>query len=143
MAAVNGGNVALTENGKKVESPNGVTILGYSDLPSRLPTAASNLYGNNAAKFLLSAGPTTTGKKGYFHIDYEDPAVRGMLVVDKGKLTWPAPAYQPPAPKAPPVAAEPEPTISPEEQVMRTTRGNVGLATAAVAVTLAIGAMAG
>eukprot|EP00747_Dinoflagellata_sp_TGD_P154935 gnl/TRDRNA2_/TRDRNA2_177544_c1_seq10.p1 gnl/TRDRNA2_/TRDRNA2_177544_c1~~gnl/TRDRNA2_/TRDRNA2_177544_c1_seq10.p1 ORF type:complete len:1207 (+),score=256.64 gnl/TRDRNA2_/TRDRNA2_177544_c1_seq10:3-3623(+) len=144
MAAVTGGNVAMTKNGEVVTSPNGVKILGFSDLPSRLPTAASNLWGNNAAKFILSAGPTTTGNKGYFHIDYEDPAVRGMLVVDGGKLTWPAPPYQPPAP--PPMATVETPEeekVSPEEQVFSSTMDSVKLTTMAVGAMLAVGVAAG
>ena len=95
MASVNGGNVIGTVDGEKVVTKNGVSILGYSDLPSRLPTAASQLFGRNQANFLLSVGPQTTGNKGFFEIDYDDPAVRGMLVVDGGKLTWPAPPYEP------------------------------------------------
>ena len=76
MASVNGGNVVGTVDGEKVVTKNGVSILGYSDLPSRLPTAASQLFGRNQANFLLSVGPQTTGNKGEFVIDYEDPAVR-------------------------------------------------------------------
>ena len=76
MASVNGGNVIGTVDGEKVVTKNGVSILGYSDLPSRLPTAASQLFGRNQANFLLSVGPQTTGTKGEFVIDYEDPAVR-------------------------------------------------------------------
>ena len=76
MASVNGGNVIGTVDGEKVVTANGVSILGYSDLPSRLPTAASQLFGRNQANFLLSVGPQTTGTKGFFEIDYEDPAAR-------------------------------------------------------------------
>ena len=65
-----------TVDGQKIVTKNGVSILGYSDLPSRLPTAASQLFGRNQANFLLSVGPQTTGTKGFFEIDYEDPAVR-------------------------------------------------------------------
>ena len=51
------------------------------------------------AKFLLSVGPTTgASAKGEYKVDYADDAVRGMLVVDRGELTYPAPAYQPPEP---------------------------------------------
>ena len=71
MASVNGGNVIGTVDGEKIVTKNGVSILGYSDLPSRLPTAASQLFGRNQANFLLSVGPQTTGTKGEFVIDYE------------------------------------------------------------------------
>mmetsp|Transcript_6446 Transcript_6446/g.22794 ORF Transcript_6446/g.22794 Transcript_6446/m.22794 type:complete len:463 (+) Transcript_6446:79-1467(+) len=101
MASVNGGNVALTVDGAETVTPNGVTILGYSDLPSRLAAAASTLYGNNVAKFLLAVGPFT-GAPGRFHVDLEDPATRAMLVIQDGKLTWPSPPYVPPQGAAPP-----------------------------------------
>jgi len=98
LAASNGGNVEGTKRDEVVTTPNGVTIIGYSNLASRLPSTASSLFGNNVAKFVLSAGPTTGGNKGEFAIDYADDAVRGMLVVDKGTLTYPAPPYTPPEP---------------------------------------------
>ena len=69
----------------------GVTCIGFTDLPSRLPTQSSTLYSNNITKFLLSMGPFTTGKKGEFLIDHEDEAVRGALVLENGKMMWPAP----------------------------------------------------
>jgi len=68
-------------------------------MPSRLATTSSNLYSNNISKFLLSIGPQTTKQSGYFHIDHDDEAVRGMLVLENGKMMWPAPA--PPPPPAP------------------------------------------
>ena len=105
LAAENGGNIEGTVKDKATVTANGVTILGYTDLVSRLPTTASNLFGNNAAKFLLSVGPQTRGTKGAYAIDYEDEAVRGMLVVDKGALTYPAPPYEAPPPPPPKPAA--------------------------------------
>ena len=68
----------------------GVTCVGYTDLPSRLPTQSSTLYSNNLSKFLLSMGPFT-GHKGQFYIDHKDEAVRGALVLDNGEMMWPAP----------------------------------------------------
>ena len=68
----------------------GVTCVGYTDLPSRLPTQSSTLYSNNVSKFLLSMGPFT-GHKGQFYIDHKDEAVRGALVLDNGEMMWPAP----------------------------------------------------
>ena len=77
----------------------GVTCLGFTDLPSRLPTQSSTLYSNNISKFLLSAGPFTTKVKDAFQIDHKDDAVRGALVLEQGELRWPAPppAVSPPA----------------------------------------------
>jgi len=98
LAAENGGNVEPTQKDQVVTTENGVIVIGYTNLASRLPGTASALFGNNVAKFLLSVGPTTGGDKGEFRVDYADDAVRGMLVVDRGTLTYPAPAYQPPEP---------------------------------------------
>ena len=69
----------------------GVTCIGYTDLPSRLPTQSSTLYSNNLSKFLLSMGPFT-GHKGQFFIDHKDDAVRGALILDQGEMMWPAPS---------------------------------------------------
>lgn len=106
LAAEAGGNIETTVANEKVITDNGVTCLGYTDLPSRLSTTSSSLYSNNISKFLLSAGPQTTKNAGYYHIDHEDEAVRGMLVVEKGKLMWPAPL--PPAPAVAPAAEKKE-----------------------------------
>ena len=64
--------------------------VGYTDLPSRLPTQSSTLYSNNLSKFLLSMGPFT-GHKEQFFIDHKDDAVRGALILDNGEMMWPAP----------------------------------------------------
>ena len=59
LAAEMGGNVETTEPGKVIKTENGVTCVGYTDLPSRLATQSSTLYSNNISKFLLSMGPFT------------------------------------------------------------------------------------
>lgn len=96
LAAEAGGNVETTVKDQKIVTDNGVTCLGYTDLPSRLPTTSSALYSNNISKFLLSIGPQTTKQEGFYYIDHKDEAVRGMLVVENGKMMFPAPL--PPAP---------------------------------------------
>eukprot|EP00197_Chlamydomonas_leiostraca_P003034 CAMPEP_0202868590 /NCGR_PEP_ID=MMETSP1391-20130828/10961_1 /ASSEMBLY_ACC=CAM_ASM_000867 /TAXON_ID=1034604 /ORGANISM="Chlamydomonas leiostraca, Strain SAG 11-49" /LENGTH=464 /DNA_ID=CAMNT_0049548775 /DNA_START=96 /DNA_END=1487 /DNA_ORIENTATION=- len=95
LSAEAGGNCEYTVPGEVVRTDNGVTIIGYADLPSRLPTQSSTLYNNNIVKFLLSMGPFTTQKKGEFLIDYKDEAVRGALVLDNGTLSWPPPPPPP------------------------------------------------
>ena len=111
LAAEAGGNIETTVKDQKIVTENGVTCLGYTDLPSRLSTTSSSLYSNNISKFLLSAGPQTTKEAGYYYIDHEDEAVRGMLVVEKGKLMYPAPL--PAAP--PPTAKKTQEEEKPEE----------------------------
>eukprot|EP00752_Nemacystus_decipiens_P007624 g6814.t1 len=115
LAASNGGNVGTTVKDEVIVTENGVTCVGYTDLPSRLPQTSSQLYANNIAKLILATGPQTTKDKGYWYIDHEDPVSRGMLVVEEGKLMWPAPqAPPPPAPPAP-SAAETEAAKKKEE----------------------------
>ncbi|KAL1761733.1 NAD(P) transhydrogenase beta subunit-domain-containing protein [Schizophyllum commune] len=102
LAAEAGGNCALTKPGK-LNVVNGVTIVGYTDLPSRLPTQSSTLYSNNITKFLLSLGGD-----GKFAIDLSDEVVRGSLVVHKGQILPPVERKLPPQPT-------PRPTPSKEE----------------------------
>lgn len=110
LAAESGGNIETTVRDQKIVTSNGVTCLGYTDLPSRLPTTSSSLYSNNISKFLLSVGPQTTKTPGYFYIDHNDEAVRGMLVLEKGKMMYPAPL--PVAPPAPPKKKEEEKPVA-------------------------------
>lgn len=96
LAAEAGGNIETTVKDQRIVTENGVICLGYTDLPSRLPTTSSSLYSNNASKWFLSAGPHTTKVKDHFYIDHSDEAVRGMLVLEKGEMMYPAPLPPPP-----------------------------------------------
>ena len=58
----------------RAATANGVTMIGYTDLTSRLPSTATSLFGNNVAKFVLSVGPQTGGAKGEWRVDYADDA---------------------------------------------------------------------
>ncbi|KAM5464364.1 putative NAD(P)(+) transhydrogenase (Re/Si-specific) [Microsporum ferrugineum] len=98
LAAEAGGNCVLTKPGELVMSPNGVTIIGYTDLPSRLPTQSSTLYSNNITKFLLSMAPVEK----QYGIDLEDEVVRGSIVSHAGSILPPAPRPAPPPPPAAP-----------------------------------------
>ena len=98
LASEAGGNIATTVPGE-VSVHNGVTHIGYTDLPSRLPTQSSTLYGNNISKFLLSIGG-----KGRFHIDLEDEVVRGSIILKDGQKLWP-----PPPPKEVPQQEQQQP----------------------------------
>jgi len=103
LAAEGGGNCALTRPNEKVVE-HGVTILGYTDLPSRLATQSSTLYGNNLAKLLGLLGG---GEE--FKLDFEDEIVRGATVVRDGEITWPPPkSAAPPPPPKPKPAAKPK-----------------------------------
>jgi NAD(P) transhydrogenase subunit alpha len=99
LGAEQGGNCALTRPGEVVVR-NGVTIVGYVDLPSRLAPTASQLYGSNLTHLLADMG----GAKSW-HVDLEDGVVRGALVLSNGELMWP-----PPKPAAPP-PPKPQPRL--------------------------------
>jgi len=107
LAAEQGGNCELTIPHNVNVTENGITIIGYSDLPSRLPNQSSQLYGTNLRHLLTDMTPE---KDGQMIIDMEDEAVRGATVINKGEITWP-----PPAPKlsATPVEkpSEPAPVV--------------------------------
>lgn len=96
LAAENGGNCELTEPGQAIRIE-GVTILGYTDLPSRLPTQSSKLYANNIANLLADMTPD---KDGQLKIDLEDQVVRGSVVTHDGNTIWPPPQINDPSPVA-------------------------------------------
>jgi NAD(P) transhydrogenase subunit alpha len=103
MAAEQGGNCELTEPGKAVVK-HGVTIIGYTDLASRLAKQSSTLYATN---LLRLAEELCKAKDGTITVNMDDEAIRGLTVIHDGTITWP-----PPAPKlsaAPPAAAKPAP----------------------------------
>jgi len=84
LAAEAGGNIETIVPGE-LSVYNNVTHIGYTDLPSRLPTQASTLYSNNISKLLLSM----QGTKDHYFLDMADDVVRGSIVLDKGVTTWP------------------------------------------------------
>ncbi len=89
LAAEQGGNCELTVPHELSVTDNGVTIIGYSDLPSRLPTQSSQLYATNLRHILTDMTPE---KDGQMVINMEDEAVRGATVINAGEITWPPPA---------------------------------------------------
>jgi NAD(P) transhydrogenase subunit alpha len=88
MAASSGGNVAGSVADQVVTTANGVKIIGYSDLPGRLPTQASQLFSTNIVNLMKLLTP---GKDGELALDLEDVVQRGMLVAQGGEVTWPPP----------------------------------------------------
>jgi H+-translocating NAD(P) transhydrogenase subunit alpha len=109
MAAEQGGNCELTVPGEAVVR-HGVTIVGYTDLASRLAKQASTLYATNLLRLTEELCKT---KDGVINVNFEDDAIRGLTVVKEGALTWPAPAPKlPAAPVAKPAAAVAAPKAS-------------------------------
>jgi NAD(P) transhydrogenase subunit alpha len=106
MAAERGGNCELTEPGQAVVK-HGVTIVGYTDLNSRLAKQSSTLYSNNLFRLTEELCKT---KDGIINVNMEDDAIRGLTVIKDGEITWPAPAPKlPVAAVKPVVAAKPAP----------------------------------
>ena len=99
MAAEQGGNCELTVPGEAVVR-HGVTIVGYTDLASRMALQSSTLYATNL--FRLSEELCKT-KDGQINVNMEDDAIRGLTVIKEGEITWPAP----------PIAAAPKPPAKP------------------------------
>jgi NAD(P) transhydrogenase subunit alpha len=135
LAAEQGGNCELTVAGK-VTVVDGVTIIGYTDLPSRLAAQSSQLYGTNLRHLLTDLTPE---KDGNIVVDMEDEVIRGTTVCKDGETTWP-----PPAPKlsaAQPKAA-PAPAPAPKVEKKPSVLGSVvGAAIAGLAL-LGLGAVA-
>lgn len=91
MAAGQGGNVEGSAAGQRIVTENGVVILGYTDLPARLPAQASQLYGTNMLNLLKLL---TKDKDGQLRIDFDDVVQRSVTVVRDGEQTWPPPPVQ-------------------------------------------------
>ncbi|MGP1692330.1 MAG: Re/Si-specific NAD(P)(+) transhydrogenase subunit alpha [Giesbergeria sp.] len=102
MAAEQGGNCELTVPGEAVER-HGVTIIGYTDLASRLAKQSSTLYANNLLRLVEEL---CKAKDGVAVVNMEDDAIRGLTVTKDGSITWPAPPLKAaPVPVPKPVAA--------------------------------------
>jgi NAD(P) transhydrogenase subunit alpha len=107
LAALGGGNCELTRPGEAYTTANGVTIIGWTDLASRLPGQSSQLYGTNLVNAL---GLMTPEKDGRAVVDFDDEVIRTMTVAHEGAVTFPPPAVQVaavPAPAAKEVAPLP------------------------------------
>jgi NAD(P) transhydrogenase subunit alpha len=103
LAAEQGGNCELTEPNKVVVK-HGVTIIGYTDLPSRLAKQSSTLYATNL--FRLSEELCKT-KDGVINVNMDDDAIRGLTVIKEGNITWPPPPLKLAAPAVAKPAAMP------------------------------------
>ncbi|KAI2974610.1 hypothetical protein CBS147323_1270 [Aspergillus niger] len=138
LAAEAGGNCEATVPGELSKFED-VTVIGYTDLPSRLPTQSSTLYSNNIIKFLLSMSPQEKS----FGIDLMDEVVRGSIVTHDGKIIPPAPRpVPPPAPKQEiptPAKEQAELALSPWKKATR----DVATTTAGMGTALALGKATG
>lgn len=107
LAAEQGGNCELTEPGQLTKK-HGVTLIGYTDLPSRMSGQSSELYANNIGHLFEELCPK---KNGSIDLNFDDEVIRGTTVIKGGEVTWP-----PPAPKlsaAAPAVKKEEPAPAP------------------------------
>ena len=110
LAAEKGGNCKLTVMDEKIVTENGVTIVGYTDFPSRMASQASSLYATNIRHMMTDLTPE---KDGQINHDMEDDVIRGATVTFEGDITFP-----PPPPKIQAIAAQPKQEVkelTPEE----------------------------
>lgn len=104
LAAQNGGNCEYTVPNEVITTAGGVKVIGYTDLPGRLPTQSSQLYGTNLLNLLKLL---CKEKDGTIAIDFDDVVIRGVTVVREGEVTWPAPPIT--------VSAQPQAAAKPVE----------------------------
>ncbi|HEY4351983.1 MAG TPA: Re/Si-specific NAD(P)(+) transhydrogenase subunit alpha, partial [Paraburkholderia sp.] len=147
LAAEQGGNCEFTQPGVAAQAE-GVTIVGYADLPSRMATQSSQLYGTNLRHLLTDMTPE---KNGEIVVNLDDEVIAGMTVIRNGENKWPTPkraAPPPPAANAAAAAQAPKAAghgagaaVTAEQRRRATTLGIVGLVVAAVLI-VALGAVA-
>jgi NAD(P) transhydrogenase subunit alpha len=135
LAAEQGGNCELTEPGEVVVH-HGVTLIGYTDMPSRLAAQSSQLYATNLRHLLTDLTPE---KDGQINVDMEDEVFRGATVCKDGTTTWPPPA---PTLSAAPAKAKPAPAPAPKVEKKKSVAGPIiGMVIAGLAL-LGLGAVA-
>ncbi|MBO9450209.1 Re/Si-specific NAD(P)(+) transhydrogenase subunit alpha [Tropicibacter sp. R16_0] len=111
LAAEKGGNCKLTIADEKIVTENGVTIIGYTDFPSRMAAQSSTLYATNIRHMMADLTPE---KDGQIVHNMEDDVIRGATVTHQGEITFP-----PPPPKVAAIAAQKKPEVkelTPEEK---------------------------
>ncbi|MEO0930507.1 MAG: Re/Si-specific NAD(P)(+) transhydrogenase subunit alpha [Pseudomonadota bacterium] len=146
LAAERGGNCKLTVKDEKIVTDNGVTIIGYTDFPSRMAAQSSTLYATNIRHMMSDLTPEKDGTPVH---DMEDDVIRGATATHQGEITFP-----PPPPKVAAIAAQPkkEPPkeLTPEEKraqevaaFQKETRNQVTLLAVGAALVLGIGMIPG
>jgi H+-translocating NAD(P) transhydrogenase subunit alpha len=140
LAAEQGGNCELTEPGTVVVR-NGVTIIGYTDMPSRLAKQSSNLYATNILRLMEYLCPNKDGK---LAIDMKDDLARGTTVVLEGEIVWPPPIPKPALPSgatSPVVPSKASPIPLGDKKLARTGRPLVWV-TIGIVLMMLVGSLA-
>ncbi|MEY8878024.1 MAG: Re/Si-specific NAD(P)(+) transhydrogenase subunit alpha [Leptothrix sp. (in: b-proteobacteria)] len=133
MAGEQGGNCELTVPGDAVVR-HGVTIIGYTDLVSRLAKQSSTLYSTN---LLRVTEELCKAKDGQLNVNFDDDAIRGLTVVKAGEITWPAPPLKLPAP-----AAKPKPVAAPAAKSHGHGGASAPMSAKSLATVFGVGALA-
>ncbi len=145
LAAERGGNCDLTVKDEKIVTENGVTVIGYTDFPSKMAAQSSQLYATNIRHMMTDLTP---GKDGVVNHNMEDDVIRGATVTHQGAITFP-----PPPPKVAAIAAakpkEKPKELTPEEiraaekaAFKKATRNQITLLAVGTALLLTVGAFA-
>jgi NAD(P) transhydrogenase subunit alpha len=146
LAAEKGGNCKLTKLDEKIVTENGVTIIGYSDFPSRMATQSSTLYATNIRHLMTDLTPE---KDGVINHNMDDDVIRSATIAHQKEVTFP-----PPAPKINAIAQQkkqgtPPKELTPEEKreqelaaFKKQTQTQVGLIAVGAALVLAVGLVA-
>ncbi|MEL6794989.1 MAG: Re/Si-specific NAD(P)(+) transhydrogenase subunit alpha, partial [Pseudomonadota bacterium] len=145
LAAERGGNCKLTVKDEKIVTKNGVTIIGYTDFPSRMGAQASELYSTNVRHMMADLTPE---KDGAVDHNMEDDVIRGATIAHEGEVTFP-----PPPPKVAAIAAQPAKEkpkeLTPEEKKAQEiaafkaqTKSQVTLLAVGAALVLGVGLIA-
>ncbi len=145
LAAERGGNCELTVKDEKIVTDNGVTVVGYTDFPSRMATQSSLLYSTNIRHMMADLTPEKDGQVVH---NMEDDVIRGATVTHQGEITWP-----PPPPKTQAIATQPKKEkpreLTPEEKraqeiaaFKKETRNQVSLLSIGGALILLVGLVA-
>jgi NAD(P) transhydrogenase subunit alpha len=135
LAAEQGGNCELTEP-EQVVDHDGVTIVGYTDFPSRMASQASQLYATNIRHLLTDLTPE---KDGQLVVNMEDVVIRGATVVKDGEITWPPPPVKLSA--APAAKPKPAPVVEEQKSENRGWTTLIGMAAGGLVI-LAMGSVA-
>jgi NAD(P) transhydrogenase subunit alpha len=139
LAAIGGGNCELTVPGERIVTDNGVIIVGYTDLTSRMPKHTSQLFGTNIVNVMKLLTP---GKDGQAVLNFDDEVVRGVTVAHAEEVMWPPPPVNVSAAASAPAAPVIDPAVKAKQDAeaaaKKAKRRLIGSAVAAALVVLAV-----